>query len=228
MEADRFQTQQVTTTTNNPNRNDADAQDMDEAHDATEIVNESAKVVRQMRQDRELEKRMKEAKGIFIIPGFGKAALVVGGEGGGEGGGAMLARQANGWSNPVFYNMGAISVGAQAGASGGAIAMLLMTDEAVNSFKQENNFSLDANAGVSFITWSADAQVTAGKGDIILWSDTEGLFVAANVAVSDINFDDDETSSFYGRTVTPQTVLSNTTPNAQAKSLQHALPATGQ
>lgn len=212
------------TTETERDRDQNDTRDMDEARDAEEILRESVQVVQQMRQDTKLESRMKQAKGIFIVPDYGKAALVVGGE---AGGGVLLVRQANGWSNPAFYNLGGISLGVQAGASGGAIAMLLMTDEAVASFKQQNNFSLDANAGVSFIDWSADAQATAGKGDIILWSDTEGLFAGANVAVSDIHFDDDETNSFYGRKTTPQSILastSNTTSNTNATNLQQALP----
>jgi len=38
------------------------------------------------------------------------------------------------WSGPLFYNVGALSVGLQAGVDAGQMAMVLQTDEAVKAF----------------------------------------------------------------------------------------------
>ncbi len=198
----------------------ANAMNSGEASDARETVNNAAQVVKQMQQDPNLTKALKQAKGIFIVPSYGKGAFLVGGAGG-EG---VLVTNNNGkWSNPVFYNIGAISVGAEAGASGGSIAMLLMTNDAVQSFQQQNNFSLNANADLSVIDWSANAQGNWGKGDVIMWSDTEGLFAGVGLSASDIVYDGEATQAFYGQQTTPQKVL-NSAANKNAATLTNAFP----
>lgn len=190
--------------------------------DARETLNEAVDVIATMRADPNLEARMRDARGIFVIPDFGRAALIAGVSGGS---GVMLEQTGGDWSNPAFYDLGSISAGAQAGASGGAMAMLLMSDNAVAKFKQNNNFSVNADAGLSIIDWSAAAQASAGKGDVILWSDTAGLFAGAAVGVSDISFDDEETSAFYGRQVTaPNQVLASNMSDPAVETLKQALP----
>jgi lipid-binding SYLF domain-containing protein len=189
--------------------------------EAQNIVGEATNVVQQMQKDSALAKLMQKAKGLYIVPQFGRAGLIVGGRGGA---GVVVAREAGRWSSPAFFDMGAISVGAQAGASGGSIAFLLMTDNALNSFKSENSFSLNAGAGLSIINYSANAQASWGKGDIILWSNTEGLYAGATVSVSDINWDDDSNAAFYGRPdIKPGDLLSGTITSQRANGLQVAL-----
>ena len=34
-------------------------------------------------------------------------------------------------------------------------------------------------------------------GDVIVWSDTEGLFTGATIGVSDIQFDEEDNRAFY-------------------------------
>ncbi len=41
--------------------------------------------------------------------------------------------------------------------------MLLMTDRALNSFKGNNTFSLNADAGLTIINYSARGQASIGK-----------------------------------------------------------------
>lgn len=87
---------------------------------------------------------MQQAKGVFIVPTYGRVALGVGGSGGA---GVLLVKRDDGtWSDPAFYNIGGISVGVQAGAEGGPIAMVLNNEKGVSRFMQKNNFSLSADA----------------------------------------------------------------------------------
>lgn len=203
-----------------------DAPASGQASEARDTLQEAQQVVQQMKRDPELRQQMNRARGIFIAPNFARAAGGVGVQGGE---GVLLARMNNGrWSNPVFYNMGGVSIGAQAGASAGAIAFLLMNDKALNTFKTSNNFSLNANAGLSIVDYSARAQSSIGKGDVIAWSDTEGLFAGASIGVSDIQWDEEESRAYYGTSAaqaTPQTILAGqmrrSPPGAQA--LQRAL-----
>lgn len=67
-----------------------------------------------------------QAKGVFIIPLCGRAA-VAGGD----------------CSDPAFCNMIGPSPGSWAGAMGGAVALVLMNERAANDFVQKNNFSLN-------------------------------------------------------------------------------------
>lgn len=136
----------------------------------------------------------------------------------------MLSRAGGHWTSPGFYGFGAISVGAQAGASGGSISYILMSDKAVDEFKQTNNFSLNANAGLSIIDYSANAQGTYGKGDIVVWSDTKGLFAGVSIGVSDIGWSKGDNEAFYGGNVTPQQIFAgNGTQSSKARELTTAL-----
>jgi SH3 domain-containing YSC84-like protein 1 len=205
------------------------AQDMEvsraadeETGDVQQKLQEAQSVVEQMKEDEALTERMRQAKGVFIVPDFARGAAVAGVRGGS---GVMLAHRDGQWSDPVFHDLGGISLGAQGGVSAGSIAMLLMSDYAVDSFTQDNNWSLNAEAGLSFIDWSANAQASAGKGDIILWSDTEGLFAGAQISVSDVSVDEEEMAAFYGRRVGPdQVVAGNVAQAGNADALKNALP----
>jgi lipid-binding SYLF domain-containing protein len=182
-----------------------------------EDVYEAVSVAQQMHQDAQLSDTLAQARGVFIVPDYATAALLIGGSGGE---GVMLQNDNGQWSDPVFYDVGGISVGAQAGVAAGSIAFVLMSDEAVAGFLQENNFSLDAEAGLTVINWAAKAEAAAGLGDVLVWTDTEGLLAELSVGVSDINFDEEETARFYGRTVTPQEVLAGTVHNPHADHLK--------
>ena len=193
-----------------------------EAKDSMQQVNEAAKVVGQMERDTEMKKVLQQAKGVFVVPKYGQAALGVGGRGGE---GVLLAKRNGQWSDPAFYNIGGVSVGLQAGAEAGAIAMVLNNQKAVDSFKQDNNWSLDANAGLTIINWSGKAQGSAGKGDVIVWADTKGLLGDLAVGVSDINFDEDETAAYYGKQVALNDIFSGKVKNPHASVLKQALAA---
>ena len=195
----------------------------EEASDARDLVQDATKVVATMKTDPDLARLLEEAKGVFIVPEYGKAAAVVGARGGE---GVLLAHGQNGtdeWTGPIFSNIGAISVGPQVGGAGGAIAMLLMNQQALDSFKQHNNFSLNADAGFTLVDYNAREQASAGKGDVILWSDMKGAFAGVSLSVTDIVINDDENDAFYAQNTTPQQILSGDVESHQADALQQAL-----
>ena len=168
-------------------------------------MKQAVSVINHMKSDKKLWALVQKAKGIYIVPDFGRAALLVGGRGGA---GVMLSHKSGKWSAPRFYDIGGVSVGAQAGVSAGSAAFLLMSENAVKNFKQGNKFSINADSSISIINYSASAQASWGKGDIILWSDTEGAFAGAKISVRDINWDDGNNRAFYNSTATPSSVLS--------------------
>ena len=147
---------------------------------------------------------------------------MVGGAGGE--GVALLRNASGGWSAPVFYNFGAVTVGAQAGAEGGPIAFILMTDRGAQMLQEaDNKFSLDANAGSTIVDWSAKTRGSAGPSDVVVWSDTKGLFAGGAVGVTDINWDDDENRAYYGSDMAARDILGGKTGTDRAESLRKAL-----
>lgn len=175
-----------------------------EQGEAKKLLSDAKRVVDKLKADQDVRNLVSQAKGLYVIPNYGRGAFIAGGQGGE---GVLLNAQGDTTHNPVFYNFGSVSVGAQAGGEMGEIVMLLMTDKAVNSFKQDNNFSLNAEAGLTIIDWSAQAQGNIGAGDIVIWSNTEGAFAGGALSVSNIFVDDDANKAYYGKDVRVNDIL---------------------
>lgn len=197
---------------NNNNTNQSNAQ---------EIVHDAVQTVHELRQDSHFANLLQRAKGVYILPSLWKGAVIVGGEGGQ---GVLLARENGTWSDPAFLSIGSVSIGAQAGAKAGPVVMLLMTDKALNDFTQSNNFSLNGNAGLTVVTYSAKGQAPVGKGDVVVWSNASGAFAGVSFSGSDITSNTSEDQSFYGHKLTTAQIVHGHANNPQADALRNALP----
>lgn len=199
-----------------------------EASNAQETVQEAAKVVQQLKDNPETRQTLQQAKAVFIVPDYGRAALGIGGAGGQ---GVLMAQHNGTWSAPAFYNIGSISLGLEAGASGGQIAFFIMDDKALQGFRSENNFSLNADAGLTVVNWSKRAQASAGKGaDVIAWSDTEGLYGDLAVSATDIFWDGEANKAFYPQTASAKDIITGkvqTPPAAQQLKSEFAALQSG-
>lgn len=194
----------------------------EQLEEAQETVKEAAKVAQKMKSDPELVQQMKAAKGIFIIPNYGRAALGIGGAGGE---GVLLMHRNGQWSSPMFYNLAAISAGVEAGIEAGQIAMLLMNKKALQDFMANDHFSLNADAGFTIIDYSARAQGAYGKGDIIIWSDTEGVFADLAVNVEGIVWDDEKNAAYYdAKTASPLAIAKGDIKTYRGEFIQKVLP----
>ncbi|RSZ61118.1 hypothetical protein HF313_16345 [Massilia atriviolacea] len=163
-------------------------------------VNDAVAVVRRLNADARMHSLLRKAKGIFLVPTYGRAALGLGAAGGA--GVLLLKRDDGSWSSPAFYYIGSLSAGAQAGAEGGAIAFVLNNDKAVNKFLQKNLFSLSADSGLTIVNWNASAQGSIGDGDVTAWTGTRGLFGnVATVGLNGIGYNQNLTNAFYRQNV---------------------------
>lgn len=194
------------------------------SNDAMRQIDGAVQVVKQMEQDPKLKALLQQAKGVFIVPRYGRGALGIGGSGGE---GVMLVNNNGKWSNPVFYDIGSISIGAQAGAEVGSMAMLLMNEKATNGFMQDNKFSLTADAGLTIANYNASAQGNAGRGDVIVWNDAKGAFASAAIGVTDIHFDAKDNQIFYKTKVSARDITGGKVKSTQATVLTQALPTGG-
>jgi lipid-binding SYLF domain-containing protein len=140
-----------------------------------------------------------------------------------------MARRADGtWGNPAFFDIGAISIGLQAGAEGGPLAFILLNQKAVDSFRNRNNFSLSADAGLTVVNFARMAQGST-VGDVVVWSGSKGLFGnAVTVGVNDVRYNQRLTEAYYGKPTTALQAIDSTEINAQADALRKVLgsPAT--
>ena len=189
---------------------------------AQDRIDDSARLVHQMKQDPNLAQLLSEARGVFIIPHYGKAGFIVGGQGGG---GVVLAKHDNQWTDPAFFNIGGASIGWQAGATGGSIVMMLMTPRAVNQFERsKGKWSLHAGADLTVVRYSGDLEATTrGHNDIIVWTNTRGLYGGLTAGVTDITPDNAMDHDYYRDRVTPRMILNGTVTTHEANGLRDEL-----
>jgi lipid-binding SYLF domain-containing protein len=189
----------------------------DNLRDAQSQVRDAAQVIRRMERDRGAASLLRNAKGVFVIPHYGRAALGIGGRGGE---GVLMIKRNGQWTDVAFYNTGGASIGLEAGVEGGSLVYVLNDDKAVTAFRQDNKWSLNAEAGLTVFQWSGKAHANAGRGDVTVWSDTKGLLGAAAVSVTDIDFDEEDNAAFYGRRVRADDIFSQ---RASARPAQVAV-----
>ena len=204
-----------------PNTNATAAKSSAKDDSAQNLLDEAVNVVNDMKKDPKVVELLEKAKGVYIVPSFGRGAVIVGARGGA---GLVTVKQADGWSDPAFYDFGAISFGPQVGGAGGSVAFILMNQTAVDAFKSGNKISLNAGAGLSIVNYSADSQASWGKGDVVMWSDAPGAYVGATVSVTDINWDDDRNQDFYGKKTDMTQILQGEVSNRAGQQLDSTLP----
>lgn len=194
----------------------------DQEQAASRLVLRAADVLQAVLKDRDMRTRLQEARGVFIVPVYRRAALGVGAA---SGRGVLLVKQkAAQWGWPAFYTIGAVSAGVQAGGEGGAIVLLLNNETAVNRFTQTSAFALTAGAGLTVIDWSRRKQGAIGDGDVLIWSDVRGAFgdlIALGVRA--IRFDAILTRGYYRQDINLPDAVAGRYVNHQADPLRYLL-----
>ncbi|MBK1707066.1 lipid-binding SYLF domain-containing protein [Halochromatium glycolicum] len=180
----------------------------DELKNAKETVREAAAVVQRIELDPQASGLLDQAKAVFIVPDYGRAALIVGGAGGQ---GVLTTKNEGDWSAPAFYNVGAIQIGAAAGVEVGPVAFMIMSGELLEAFGQGHNFALNSDAGYTVVNYSEREQTSLGKGaDVVVWTDTEGLYGDFAASVSDIFWDEGANRAYYDRQVAASDIIRGT------------------
>lgn len=191
---------------------------------AIQHVNEAVSVTRQLELEPRLKPLLQQAKGIFIIPMYGSAAFGIGGRGGA---GVLMAKKEDGsWSNPVFFNTGGLNIGLQAGVHGGPMAFILNNEKALNRFRQRNNFSVNATAGITILDWTKVAVGSSGPGDAVAWSGAKGLFGdVASIGINDMRFNLKLNQAYYhtSKALQASDVLNGKYANVHADELRQML-----
>lgn len=163
-----------------------------EARQAAEVLREIMNV-----PDKAIPRELLEkAEAIGVFPNVVKAGFIVGGRGGD---GVVARRMANGWSAPVFYNIGGSSFGAQIGAKKTDYIMLFMNKGALQDLlddKIEFEGNLSFAAGPVGRTLGSGTNLTLDAG-ILIYSRSSGLFAGASIGGAVLTADNSINEVFY-------------------------------
>jgi len=191
--------------------------------DGAGLVTKATNEAQTMQADPQMRRLLANARGVLLVPEYGHGAFIIGGKGGE---GLLLVHQRGGrWSNPVFYGLGGMSIGLQAGGDMGQVAYVLMSDNAVRRFTDGNNFSMNAGAGLNVVQYRAGQRIQPGNGDVVVWGNTTGLYGGADIGATDISYDNRLTSDYYGTSnVGIRDVIDGQVVNPETAPLKNALP----
>lgn len=137
-----------------------------------------------------------KAEAIAVFPDIVKAAFIIGGRGGQ---GIISRRVRGGWSEPVFYNLGGGSFGAQIGATKTDYVLLIMNQQGLDGLIKDK-FELGGEVGVAAgpvgreLSASTNPRLNAG---ILSYSRSKGAFIGAALKGAVISPDNDLNQAVY-------------------------------
>lgn len=150
---------------------------------------------------------LRRATAVVLCPDIFRAGLVFGGEGGAC---VMSARAAAGaWSYPAFYNLGGGSFGAQIGVQNSQVMMLVMTRSGLNALlNSQVKFGGEASGAAGALsTGVAGGMSTDLNTDIIVFSESQGLYGGATVSGSSLSNDVNAQQSYYGSALSARQII---------------------
>ena len=162
-----------------------------------------------------------DAQCVVIVPGFKKAAFIVGGE---FGRGFAECRRANGmgWDAPAAVRMEGGSLGFQLGGSSTDLVMLVMSKRGMDKLLQDKfTIGADASAAAGPVGRTANAETDAQMhAEILSWSRSRGLFAGISLNGATLRPDADANAELYGHKMTNKQILTaNMKPPAAARQL---------
>ena len=151
-----------------------------------------------------MQRHIAQAKGVLIAPQVVKAGWILGGSGGRA---VLFARNdATGqWTGPAFYNVGAASVGFQAGIEVSETMTLVMTDKGMNSLLASSvRLGGDASVAAGPVGAGANSDIMT---DFVAFSRSKGVYGGLSLEGSVIDVADNWNRSYYGTGVLPPDIL---------------------
>jgi SH3 domain-containing YSC84-like protein 1 len=146
------------------------------------------------------DKVLEKAKCVAVVPSMIKGGFVFGAE---HGRGVATCRTELGWSAPAFFVVSGGSWGAQIGAEGVDVVMLIMNDQGMEDLLSAK-FKLGGSGSVAVGPVGREADASTDwklKSEVLVYSRTRGLFAGLTLNGAVIKQDDSATRAFYGRMV---------------------------
>ncbi len=190
------------------------------------LLEKSRVSVNELRNDpvvgKSLNDYLPRARAIVIFPNLVKAGFFVG-AGGGQG--AMMIREGQGWSDPVFVYAADASFGLQIGVEGGAILFTVMNDGAVQKLLHGNvNLGGDVSVAVGPVGAGAQGATTPNVGaDLVAFAKQQGAYAGVSVKGGVIEPRQEWNDAYYGRGVSPDQIIRMSTNRPEQRDLKIAL-----
>jgi len=149
---------------------------------------------------------LERARCVVIVPGFKKAAFVVGGE---YGRGIAMCRHADAWGGPAALRLSGGSFGVQIGVESTDIILLVMNDRGMEKLAGDK-FTVGADASVAAgpvgRTAAADTDARL-NAEILSYSRAKGVFAGISLAGTVVTKDDGEDRKIYGHEVSNRAII---------------------
>lgn len=160
---------------------------------------------------------------VIVVPGFKKAAFVVGAE---RGHGVATCRTSNGWSAPAFVQLTGASFGAQIGGESTDLVLLAMSHDAAQHLLQDK-VKLGADIGIAAGPVGRQGQAsttgTANAG-FLSYSRSKGVFAGIDLSGDVVNQNKADTDAYYGKSATFDSILHGDVPApASAHTFEHTV-----
>lgn len=158
---------------------------------------------------------LSKAKCVIVIPGVKKAGFIIGGR---YGRGYATCRTPNGWSAPAPVFLGGGSYGAQIGAEGVDLVLLVMNDKGVQRLLSSKfEIGVDASAAAGPVGRSASAATDVKlNAEILSYSRAKGLFAGIELNGAKLKQDVDSTKALYEKVIPFTDLLSGKVPTPPA------------
>jgi lipid-binding SYLF domain-containing protein len=168
-----------------------------------------------------LQRNLKEAKGLLIIPSLLKGGYIIGGSGGS---GVLVVRdeKTDDWSQPVFYTMGSLTFGLQIGGEAAEVIMMARTQRALDSL-YASSFKLGGDTSVAAgpVGIGAKANVVA---DFVSFTRSKGAYAGVSLEGAVIKIRNEWNRAYYGKEVRPvDIVVKRSVSNPGSADLRTAL-----
>ena len=175
-------------------------------------------------QQQDVRQWVSTGKGVFIVPQLLRGAFVFGGAGGG---GVLLVRdeKSGEWSQPAFYNIGAVSFGLQAGADASELIFIVRTQKGLEEFFR-SDFKLGADVGVAAGPLGSSASVEGISADLVSFGRSKGAFMGMALDGAMIAVSDYSNAAYYGKAARPtEIVLKKSVSNPASSELRSTIAA---
>lgn len=159
-----------------------------------------------------------ETKALFVLPDFLRWGFVVGGAGG-EGLLIVRDEKTGQWSQPVFYHVGSMNLGAQVGMDVSEIVIVVRTQKGLEEF-YGTGFKL--GAGASMAAGRKGSSVLGIGTDMVAYARRKGVFAGITMGGALVTVAGDLNRSYYGKPVEPREIVRGEVTNRRSVDLRDA------
>ncbi len=152
-----------------------------------------------------------KASCVAVVPGYKKAAFVVGAQ---YGQGVATCRTAKGWSAPVFIQITGASFGLQAGGQSTDLVLIGVNHKSMDDMLHDK-VKLGGNIAVAAGPVGRDSSASTtelANAEFLTYSRAKGLFAGVDLTGDVINQNIDDTKEYYGKDIPYKTILSGSVP----------------